>query len=69
MFVFVDNNICYKRHNNGSGSFLCGKDRKIESILDKLSKLYTTKKFNITYDNNYTNVGNFFPGDNVYEDY
>lgn len=53
-FVFVDSNICYKIHNDGSGSFLCGKDKKIESTLDNIFEQYTTENFSIRYDNNYT---------------
>lgn len=53
-FIFIENNICYKKNNDNSGSFLCGKDKIIESILDDIYNKYTTENFNITYDNDYT---------------
>lgn len=53
-FIFIENNICYKKSNNNSGSFLCGNDKEIESILEDIFNKYTTDNFNIKYDNDYT---------------
>lgn len=53
-FIFVDGNICYKTSGSTTGSYSCGKAKEIESDLDKLYDTYTSEKFKITFDSNYT---------------
>jgi len=53
-FIFVDGNICYKTLGSTTGSYSCGKAKEIESNLEELYNTYTSEKFKITFDSNYT---------------
>lgn len=53
-FIFVDGSICYKTSGSTTGSYLCAKDKKIESDLNDLYDAYTSENFKITFDNDYT---------------